>query len=147
MLIRPHLLIILKRRLSLFSFLYLVVVGVRSSQIQNKAPGRICACFLGFRDGFQVDLKGAQGCAEGSSYLLQRRHGRCIRIKTQMIHLRHKIFRIKLLQRFFTWLAKISSLYNSASHSTLWVPLDLVLENAMNGYQVSTTSAIEVIGV
>ena len=35
------------------------------------------------------------------------------------------------------------SLAPSASRSALWLPLDLVLEDAMDGYQVEPTSLIE----
>ena len=45
----------------------------------------------------------------------------------------------------FEYLSSSASLCHSASHSALWIPLDLVLEDAMDGYQVSTTSAIEII--
>ncbi|KAJ0091930.1 hypothetical protein Patl1_25470 [Pistacia atlantica] len=38
-----------------------------------------------------------------------------------------------------------ASLCHGASRSTLWLPLDLFLENVMDGYQVNPTSAIEVI--
>ncbi|QHO37242.1 hypothetical protein HN51_003718 [Arachis hypogaea] len=46
----------------------------------------------------------------------------------------------------FEYLSSSASLCHGASHSALWIPLDLVLEDAMDGYQVSATSAIEVIG-
>ena len=45
----------------------------------------------------------------------------------------------------FEYLSSSASLCHGASHSALWIPLDLVLEDAMDGYQVSATSAIEVI--
>ncbi|KAF7837224.1 mediator of RNA polymerase II transcription subunit 33A [Senna tora] len=45
----------------------------------------------------------------------------------------------------FEYLSSSASLFNGASHSALWIPLDLVLEDAMDGYQVSATSAIEII--
>ncbi|KAI9115091.1 hypothetical protein K1719_014104 [Acacia pycnantha] len=45
----------------------------------------------------------------------------------------------------FDYLSSSASLCHGASHSALWIPLDLVLEDAMDGYQVSTTSAIEII--
>lgn len=52
------------------------------------------------------------------------------------------------LQKFhtvmaFQYLSSSSSLCHGASHSALWIPLDLVLEDAMDGYQVSATSAVE----
>lgn len=34
---------------------------------------------------------------------------------------------------------------HGASPSALWLPLDLALEDAMDGYQVNATSAIEII--
>ncbi|XVF28935.1 hypothetical protein REPUB_Repub15cG0075700 [Reevesia pubescens] len=54
------------------------------------------------------------------------------------------------LQKFhavmaFGSLASSSGLCHGASHSDLWLPLDLVLEDAMDGYLVNTTSAIEII--
>ncbi|XP_027364485.1 mediator of RNA polymerase II transcription subunit 33A isoform X3 [Abrus precatorius] len=45
----------------------------------------------------------------------------------------------------FEYLSSSASLCHGASHSALWIPLDLVLEDAMDGYQVSATSAIEII--
>lgn len=45
----------------------------------------------------------------------------------------------------FEYLSSSASLCHGASHSALWIPLDLVLEDAMDGYQVSATSAVEVI--
>ncbi|KAE9594647.1 hypothetical protein Lalb_Chr18g0056021 [Lupinus albus] len=45
----------------------------------------------------------------------------------------------------FEYLSSSASLCHGASHSSLWVPLDLVLEDAMDGYEVSATSAIEII--
>lgn len=45
----------------------------------------------------------------------------------------------------FEYLSSSASLCHGASHSALWIPLDLVLEDAMDGYQVSATSAIETI--
>ncbi|XP_028759940.1 mediator of RNA polymerase II transcription subunit 33A isoform X2 [Neltuma alba] len=45
----------------------------------------------------------------------------------------------------FEYLSSSASLCHGASHSALWIPLDLVLEDTMDGYQVSTTSAIEII--
>ncbi|XVE81519.1 hypothetical protein DITRI_Ditri15bG0071000 [Diplodiscus trichospermus] len=54
------------------------------------------------------------------------------------------------LQKFhavmaFGSLASSAGLCHGASHSDLWLPLDLVLEDAMDGYLVNTTSAIEII--
>ncbi|XP_047162547.1 mediator of RNA polymerase II transcription subunit 33A [Vigna umbellata] len=43
------------------------------------------------------------------------------------------------------YLSSSASLCHGASHSALWIPLDLVLEDSMDGYQVSATSAIETI--
>lgn len=43
----------------------------------------------------------------------------------------------------FEYLSSSASLCHGASHSALWIPLDLVLEDAMDGYQVSATSAVE----
>ncbi|KAF7813759.1 mediator of RNA polymerase II transcription subunit 33A [Senna tora] len=45
----------------------------------------------------------------------------------------------------FQYLSSSASLCHGATHSALWIPLDLVLEDAMDGYQVSATSAIEII--
>ncbi|KAI4345554.1 hypothetical protein L6164_012665 [Bauhinia variegata] len=45
----------------------------------------------------------------------------------------------------FEYLSSSASLCHGASHSALWIPLDLVLEDAMDGYQVSATSAVETI--
>ncbi|XP_010527414.1 PREDICTED: mediator of RNA polymerase II transcription subunit 33A-like [Tarenaya hassleriana] len=45
----------------------------------------------------------------------------------------------------FGSLASFTGLCHGASLSSLWLPLDLVLEDAMDGYQVSATSAIEII--
>ncbi|KAI4317736.1 hypothetical protein L6164_025583 [Bauhinia variegata] len=45
----------------------------------------------------------------------------------------------------FEYLSSSASLCHGASHSALWIPLDLVLEDAMDGYQLSATSAIEII--
>ncbi|XP_015939682.1 mediator of RNA polymerase II transcription subunit 33A [Arachis duranensis] len=45
----------------------------------------------------------------------------------------------------FEYLSSSASLCHGASHSAIWIPLDLVLEDAMDGYQVSTTSGIEII--
>lgn len=54
------------------------------------------------------------------------------------------------LQKFhavmaFGSLASSAGLCHGASRSDLWLPLDLVLEDAMDGYLVNTTSAIEII--
>ncbi|WJX22729.1 Mediator of RNA polymerase II transcription subunit 33A [Trifolium repens] len=43
----------------------------------------------------------------------------------------------------FEYLSSSASLCHGASHSALWIPLDLVLEDTMDGYQVSATSAVE----
>lgn len=40
-------------------------------------------------------------------------------------------------------LVSSAGLCNGASCSALWLPLDLVLEDAMDGYQVDATSAVE----
>jgi len=45
----------------------------------------------------------------------------------------------------FEYLSSSASLCHGASHSALWIPLDLVLEDSMDGYQVSATSAVETI--
>ncbi|KAL4272542.1 hypothetical protein GQ457_13G024970 [Hibiscus cannabinus] len=45
----------------------------------------------------------------------------------------------------FESLASSAGLCHGASRSDLWLPLDLVLEDAMDGYLVNTTSAIEII--
>ncbi|XP_028761050.1 mediator of RNA polymerase II transcription subunit 33A isoform X2 [Neltuma alba] len=45
----------------------------------------------------------------------------------------------------FEYLSSPASLCHGSTHSALWIPLDLVLEDAMDGYQVSATSAIEII--
>ncbi|KAL4310939.1 hypothetical protein GQ457_01G032780 [Hibiscus cannabinus] len=45
----------------------------------------------------------------------------------------------------FGSLASSAGLCHGASRSDLWLPLDLVLEDAMDGYLVNTTSAIEII--
>lgn len=45
----------------------------------------------------------------------------------------------------FEYLSSSASLCHGASHSALWIPLDLMLEDAMDGYQVSATSSIEII--
>ncbi|KAJ0035432.1 hypothetical protein Pint_24923 [Pistacia integerrima] len=45
----------------------------------------------------------------------------------------------------FGSLACSAGLCHGASRSALWLPLDLFLENVMDGYQVNPTSAIEVI--
>ncbi|KAL1219307.1 Mediator of RNA polymerase II transcription subunit 33A [Cardamine amara subsp. amara] len=42
-------------------------------------------------------------------------------------------------------LASFAGLCHGASLSSLWLPLDLVFEDAMDGYQVNPTSAIEII--
>ncbi|KAL6971432.1 hypothetical protein U1Q18_031108 [Sarracenia purpurea var. burkii] len=42
-------------------------------------------------------------------------------------------------------LASSAGLCHGASRSALWLPLDLVLEDAMDGYQVNATSAVEII--
>lgn len=52
------------------------------------------------------------------------------------------------LQKFhavmaFGSLASSAGLCHGASRSALWLPLDLVLEDAMDGYQVEATSLIE----
>ncbi|KAG6764833.1 hypothetical protein POTOM_032321 [Populus tomentosa] len=54
------------------------------------------------------------------------------------------------LQKFHSVMASgslvsSSGLYQGASQSALWLPLDLALEDAMDGYQVNATSAIEII--
>ncbi|CAK7332989.1 unnamed protein product [Dovyalis caffra] len=54
------------------------------------------------------------------------------------------------LQKFhsvmaFGSLVSSSGLCQGASRSALWLPLDLALEDAMDGYQVNATSAIEII--
>ncbi|XP_022722791.1 mediator of RNA polymerase II transcription subunit 33A isoform X2 [Durio zibethinus] len=54
------------------------------------------------------------------------------------------------LQKFhaimaFGSLVSSAGLCHGSSHSDLWLPLDLVLEDAMDGYLVNTTSAIEII--
>lgn len=43
----------------------------------------------------------------------------------------------------FEYLSSAASLFHGATHSALWIPLDLVLEDTMDGYQVSATSAVE----
>lgn len=45
----------------------------------------------------------------------------------------------------FGSLASYAGLCHGASLSSLWLPLDLVFEDAMDGYQVNPTSAIEII--
>lgn len=45
----------------------------------------------------------------------------------------------------FGSLASSVSLCPGASRSNLWLPLDMVLEDAMDGYLVNTTSAVEII--
>ncbi|CAF2159011.1 unnamed protein product [Brassica rapa subsp. narinosa] len=45
----------------------------------------------------------------------------------------------------FGSLASFAGLCHGASLSSLWLPLDLVFEDAMDGYQVNPTSAIEII--
>ncbi|KAJ4887219.1 Mediator of RNA polymerase II transcription subunit 33A [Raphanus sativus] len=45
----------------------------------------------------------------------------------------------------FGSLAPFAGLCHGASLSSLWLPLDLVFEDAMDGYQVNPTSAIEII--
>ncbi|CAH8320369.1 unnamed protein product [Eruca vesicaria subsp. sativa] len=45
----------------------------------------------------------------------------------------------------FGSLASFAGLCHGASPSSLWLPLDLVFEDAMDGYQVNPTSAIEII--
>ncbi|CAL0301193.1 unnamed protein product [Lupinus luteus] len=45
----------------------------------------------------------------------------------------------------FEYLSSSASLCHGATHSALWIPLDLVLEDAMDGYEASATSAIEII--
>ena len=45
----------------------------------------------------------------------------------------------------FGSLASSAGLCHGASRSALWLPLDLVLEDALDGYQVNATSAIEII--
>ncbi|XP_038991714.1 mediator of RNA polymerase II transcription subunit 33A-like isoform X2 [Hibiscus syriacus] len=45
----------------------------------------------------------------------------------------------------FGSLASSAGLCHGASRSDLWLPLDLVLEDAMDGYLVNTTSAVEII--
>ena len=42
-------------------------------------------------------------------------------------------------------LASSAGLCHGASRSALWIPLDLVLEDLMDGSQVSATSAVEII--
>ena len=54
------------------------------------------------------------------------------------------------LQKFhavmaFGSMASSAGLCHGASYSDLWLPLDLGLEDAMDGYLVNTTSAIEII--
>lgn len=43
----------------------------------------------------------------------------------------------------FGSLASSAGLCQGASHSALWLPLDFVLEDVMDGYQVDSTSAVE----
>lgn len=57
-------------------------------------------------------------------------------------------YKTSSLQKFHAVMASgslVSSagLCNGASRSALWLPLDLVLEDAMDGYQVDATSAVE----
>lgn len=54
------------------------------------------------------------------------------------------------LQKFhavmtFGSLSSSAGLCQGASRSALWLPLDLLLEDAMDGYLVNATSAIEII--
>lgn len=42
-------------------------------------------------------------------------------------------------------LVSSAGLCHGASRTALWLPLDLVLEDAMDGYQVDATSAVETI--
>ncbi|GLT81473.1 hypothetical protein SLA2020_528570 [Shorea laevis] len=48
-------------------------------------------------------------------------------------------------QKFHAVMASSAGLCHGASRSALWLPLDLALEDAMDGYQVNTISAIEII--
>ncbi|XP_061990354.1 mediator of RNA polymerase II transcription subunit 33A [Rosa rugosa] len=56
-------------------------------------------------------------------------------------------YKTSSLQKFHAVMASgslvSSGLCNGASRSALWLPLDLVLEDAMDGYQVDATSAVE----
>ena len=45
----------------------------------------------------------------------------------------------------FGSLVSSHGLCQGASRSALWLPLDLALEDVMDGYQVNATSAIEII--
>ncbi|PON80187.1 Mediator of RNA polymerase II transcription subunit [Parasponia andersonii] len=56
--------------------------------------------------------------------------------KTSSLHKFHAVMA-------FGSLASSAGLCHGASRSALWLPLDLVLEDAMDGYQVDATSAVE----
>lgn len=45
----------------------------------------------------------------------------------------------------FGSLSSSAGLCQGASRSALWLPLDLLLEDAMDGYQVNATCGIEII--
>lgn len=45
----------------------------------------------------------------------------------------------------FGSLISLAGMCHGTSRSALWLPLDLALEDAMDGYQVNATSAVEII--
>lgn len=49
------------------------------------------------------------------------------------------------LQEIHTVMSSSAGLSHKISGSSLWIPLDLVLEDAMDGSQVDTTSSIEIV--
>ncbi|XP_076898810.1 mediator of RNA polymerase II transcription subunit 33A-like [Bidens hawaiensis] len=70
-------------------------------------------------------------------------------IMLQLISDDHKVVtkgkKTNYLQEIHTIMSSSASMSHKVSGSSLWIPLDLALEDAMDGSQVDTTSAIETI--
>ncbi|XP_061347875.1 mediator of RNA polymerase II transcription subunit 33A [Gastrolobium bilobum] len=116
-----------------------------SSRILYLARRNLPAHWLSFVQGLQ--LLGTNSLALRKSRispeaLLQLTSDTCMVLsrecKTSSQQKFHKVMA-------FEYLSSSASLCHGSSHSALWIPLDLVLEDAMDGYQVSATSAIETI--
>ncbi|KAI3775212.1 hypothetical protein L1987_49781 [Smallanthus sonchifolius] len=70
-------------------------------------------------------------------------------ILLQLISDDHKVVsegkKANYLQEIHTIMSSSAGISHKVSGSSLWIPIDLVLEDAMDGSQVDTTSAVEII--
>lgn len=102
--------------------------------------------WLGFMQ--RIQLLGTNSSALRSSKTLTPEHLMQLTSDTRCILSQER--RTSSQQKFrnanaFGPLASFAGLCHGASLSALWLPLDLVLEDVMDGYQVNATSGIEII--